>query len=66
VNNYPLCKICGHLVQNHQDKYCMHCALVVHYPKINVREQMTGYCGKDNLKYLEYLVKKVRLRNDMD
>jgi hypothetical protein len=44
----------------------MHCALVVHYPKINVREQMTGYCGKDNLKYLEYLVKKVRLRNDMD
>jgi hypothetical protein len=49
--NYPHCKICGHLEQNHEyDKLCLHCSFLIN---LNSNEKMTGYCGNDNLKYLE-------------
>jgi ribosomal protein L40E len=48
---YPSCLVCGHLEQNHQYKICMHCALAINFPNSN--EKMTGYCGYDNLRYLE-------------
>lgn len=54
---YPHCKICAHLEQNHEYGNCLACALTILYPYCK-KYELKGYCGKNNLKYLEWKYNK--------
>jgi hypothetical protein len=52
------CERCKHLEQNHQnDGWCLYCSLIVNGDADN---KLEGYCGKNNLKYLEWCYNKKR------
>ena len=47
------CKICKHLDQYHnkEDNHCLACSMIINIPELEL--PIDGYCGRDNLKYLE-------------
>ena len=50
------CEICKHLMQYHLNS-CLVCSLMITETAIDWDKPLDGYCGKDNLRYLEYMDK---------
>jgi len=56
------CKICKHLDQYHMSG-CLVCSFTVSdETNSDWGIPLDGYCGKDNLRYLEYLDKKSEVK----